>query len=575
MSAARVSAATTVRQAGRLRLTVDETGRITSVAERRHLERPFLAEVDLAPAIVAGGVESWLDREVGIDDDEIDITVRRENSLSVNLRHSLSTGWASRLLIVNTGAEPLVVERLPLRVRPAPGHRVSALAAGSRICWTAQAEDGHGPLLTVRLTAGAAASIGAEHIEFGGLRLTPGQRYVAQLRWELLATPRSVVVGPGRDVLVARAVYEVGESALLPDDPDAALVVPPDVAVDSIEEADLAGREVFVTSPGRHEIELRSAEGDVRWELSWVRPLADQLQAWADTMLARPRTSAGVVAIEDLPSAIVLQAALGAGGLEDADDASDALDLLTARLLDGPAPGGGANPQSVLYLLGEHGRTGDLDVVDAAVRQAEILLAQGAPPMPGLGLAVLRMVLATASGELGSSTAGRVSSVVAQCVARAAQHTGDGDDRGRDDRGGEEQDPGISAVRRAAELELLLAVLPLLPPDPGHHQRISELVRVLGAALGGGLPGRLLRPPPVTEHAYLVAVLRMLPEDGYPEVTRSWGAPAALLAQQATLQVLDRLTLGTEVGTDPVAHLDPSSEIAAAAAWLALVQRHG
>lgn len=576
MSAARVNAATTVRHAGRLTLTVDETGRIISVADRRRLERPFLAGVDLAPAVVAGQSGPWLHREVGIDDDEIDITMRHGDSLSVSLRHSLSTGWATRLLIVNTGSEPLVVDRLPLRVRPAPGHRVSALAAGSRLCWTAQAEDGQGPLLTVRLTAGSVANIGTEHLELGGLRLTPGQRYVAQLRWELLATPRSVVAGPGRDVLVARTVYEVGEPALLPDDPDAALVVPPGVGVDSLEEADFAGREIFAVSPGRHQIELRSAEGDVRWELSWVRSLADQLPAWAETILARPRTSAGVVSIEDLPSAVVLQAALGAGGLEDADDAAEALDLLTARLLDDAESEHGVDPLAALYLLGEHGRTGDPDVFDAGLSRLESLVAQDVPPVPGLGLAVLRMVLATASSDLGSSTASRVSSVVAQSVAQAARHAGaGGTDEGRDDRDGAEQVFGVSAVRPAAELEQLLAVQPLLPPDPGHHQRMSELVRVLGAALGGGLPGRLLRPPPVAEHAYLVAVLRMLPEDGYPEVTRSWGAPPTLLARQTSLQVLDRLTLGTDPGMDADVGIDPNAETARAAAWLALVQRHG
>lgn len=582
MSAARVSAATTVRRAGRLILTVDETGRMISVADRRHLARPYLACVDLEPAVVDGKTGPWLDRAVGVDEDEIDVTMRHRDSLDVNLRHSLSTGWTTRLLLVNTGAQSLVVDRLPLRVRPAAGQLVSALAAGSRICWAAQAADGHGPLLTARLTSGAVMGIEPEHLEFGGLRLTPGQRYVAQLRWELLATPRSVVVGPGRDVLLARTVYEVDESALLPDDPDAALVVPDEVAVDSVEEADFSGREIFCVSSGRHQIELRSAEGDVRWDLSWVRPLVAQLQTWADTMLARPRTSAGVVSIEDLPSAIVLQAALGVGGLEDTDDAADALDLLTARLLDDPETGRDADLLSALYLLGEHGRTGDLDAFDAAVTRVETLLVRLDRAGPGLGLAVLRMVLATASTELGSSAASRVARLVAQAVSMAAPYPGRGgdEDPGADGEPGEGSVPSVDGVQQAAELELLLAVQPLLPPEPADHGRMSELVRTLGAVLGGGLPGRLLQPPPVAEHAYLVAVLRMLPEDGYPAVTRSWGAPPTLMAQQATLQVLDRLTLAPAVGADPIvgepiAGIDPGSATAYAAAWLALVQRHG
>ena len=305
MPAARVSAATTVRRAGRLVLTVDETGRITSVAEHRQPERPYLACIELETAVVNGESEPWLGREVALDEDEIEITMRRRDSLDVQLRHGLSTGWTTRLLLVNTGAASLVLDRLPLRVQPAPGQMVSALAAGSRICWAARAVDGRGPLLTARLTSGVVDSIGSEQFDFGGLRLGPGQRYVAQLRWELLATPRSVVAGPGRDVLLTRTVYEVGEPALLPEDPDAALVLPDGLAVDTVKEAEFAGQEILCANPGRHHVELRSAEGDVRWELSWVDSLATQLLTWAEMILARPRTSAGVVSIEDLPSAIL------------------------------------------------------------------------------------------------------------------------------------------------------------------------------------------------------------------------------------------------------------------------------
>ena len=52
------------------------------------------------------------------------------------------------------------------------------------------------------------------------------------------------------------------------------------------------------------------------------------------------------------------------------------------------------------------------------------------------------------------------------------------------------------------------------PPTTRPGSGVLTLVRALGAALGGGLPGRLLVPPPVAEHAHLVAVLRMLPGAG-------------------------------------------------------------
>ena len=48
----------------------------------------------------------------------------------------------------------------------------------------------------------------------------------------------------------------------------------------------------------------------------------------------------------------------------------------------------------MLYLLGEHGRTGDDDVLAVALDQEDLLLADHGPPPPGLGLAVLRTVLA-------------------------------------------------------------------------------------------------------------------------------------------------------------------------------------
>lgn len=545
---------------------VDDSGRIDSVTERRHPERPYLAGVELEPPTVNGAVGSWLDRVVEVDDDEIDITMRLGDMLSVNLRHSLSTGWATRLLIVNTGDQLLVVDRLPLAVRPAVGNRICAVAAGSRMCWAMQPADGHGSLLVARLATGSIARIDVEHLEFGGLRLVPGQRYVAQLRWELLPTPRSVVGGPGRDVLVSRTTYEVDEPALLPDDPDAALVLPPDVAVDTVETADFVGREIFATSPGRHRVELRSAEGDVQLELSWVRSLASQLQTWAGAILTRPQTSAGVVSVEDLPSAIVLQAALGASGLVDAESATDALDLLTARLLDESGSGRSGSPLSVLYLLGEHGRTGDPDVFDAGLVRAESLVAQTGGPTPGLGLAVLRLVLATASSIVETSSASRVSRIVAQCVGRAVRQA---------DLDAEAPNDGMTrTVRQAAELELLLAVQPLLPPGSADDRRMSDLVRALGAALGAGLPGRLLSPPSTAEHAYLVTVLRMLPEDSFPEVTRTWGAAPVSLVRRATLEVLDRLTLPVVAGVDPASSgAEKAAQADLAAAWLALAQR--
>jgi len=543
----------------RLIIETDSTGRITSVAPRRRPERPFLAAVEIGTCRRDGADVSWTEQAVEVDADEIGLHLVAAG-LELTLRHSFSTGWTTRLLIVNTDSAETRLDRVSLIVRPSAGHRVSAQAAGSRLCWAAQPVDGEGPLLAARLTAGVVDRVTDETLELGPLRLAAGQRYVAQLRWELFATPRSVVVGPGRDVLVDRTTYEVGETALLPADPDAALVTPPGVDVDLVEEAEHAGREVFALEPGHHRVELRSADGDVRLDLRWVRPLPEQLAQWSADVLAGPRTSAGIVALEALPDALVLQAALGAGHVDDVDQAADALDRLTARLIDGASSEEEAaatpRPLAVLYLLGEHGRTGDGDVLAVALDQEDLLLAAHGPPPPGLGLAVLRTVLAF--GSAGGQE--RLAPLLHRAVQRLDRlRVADVDDR-------------------AAELELLLAVRPLLPGDHPAQQRVLPLVRALGAALGSGLPGRLLVPPPVAENAHRVAVLRMLPEQDSAEpgliaVTRSWGASPSLLAHRQTLELLDRLT--DSASDDPPSAGGPVGLVGAAAAWLALVPRHG
>lgn len=532
----------------RLQVTADESGRLVGVTGLRHPDRPYLIEVDLAAPHLDGRQRSWTTREVVADADEMTVGLR-SNGLEVTLRHSFTAGWTTRLLLRNVATAPLALPGLRLVVRAASGQRVSALAAGARACWAVQSCVGDGPLLTARLTAGSVSSIDDTGFELGPVRLETDQRYVVQWRWEQLATPRSVVAGPGRDVLVARTAYEVDEGVLLPDDPDAALVTPAEVDVDTVEEPAAVGREVSAAVPGRHRIELRSAEGDVRLDLSWVAPLAAQLAAWSERALAGPRTSSGIVVLDGLETAIVLQAAVGTGSLADPDQADDALDRVTSRLLDeGTVDGAAFAP---LFLLGEHSRTGDPEVLDLALRRSTVLLARVEPAAPGLGLTLLRAVLA------GGGSDQRVIGLVADGLARADRGL-TGTDLGPDDE--------LDARSAAAELELLLAVRPLLPPDHPAGARLTALVRRLGAGVGGGLPGRLLTPPSVAEHAYLVAVLRMLPEDGLPSVTRSWGAPPSLLAQRATLEVLDRL--------DDDAEDSDGAAAAGARAWLALSQRH-
>jgi hypothetical protein len=213
---------------------------------------------------------------------------------------------------VNRGSDAVPLDRLSLSLRVADDHHASGMAAGSRLSWAVQADDGRGPLLAVHLHHGSVDRITGTGLELGPMRLAAQQRYVTQLGWEHYATPRSVVAALGRELLVPRTVHEVGEAVLLPDDPDAALVVPHEMTVDTVEEPELMGRELSVDEPGRHRVELRSAEGEVRLDLSWVLPLVDRLGIWSADVLAGPRTPAGVVAVDDVSAGLVVQAALGA-----------------------------------------------------------------------------------------------------------------------------------------------------------------------------------------------------------------------------------------------------------------------
>ncbi|MDN5769616.1 MAG: hypothetical protein L0H24_01810 [Microlunatus sp.] len=521
--------------AGPLTIEVAADGRVTGACPRTRPERGFLAEVDLGPVVGDGVPLTWSKPEVVADADEFAIT-RRTTGLEIVLRHSFTSGWTTRLLIVNTGATQTRLERVALRVRAAPDQRVSGLAAGARACWATQGGDGQGPVLAGCLLAGSVASIAPNTIELDPLVLAPGQRYVVQWRWDVFASPRSVTLGPGTDVLLVDTCYELGEAMLLPLDPDSALVVSDQLRVETVEEDDSQGLAVTADRPGSYRVELRGAKGDLRLDLTWVRALADQVEVWAVSILAGPRTRAGVVDLPDVASALVLQTALGAGGLPDAEQAVDALERYADRLVaSATEPGTGL---AVVFLLGEHGRTGDAEPLGAALTGLRRLLDRDRPPPAGLGLGVLRSVLAGAAIERH-----QVAAVLAGAVRLATRTSGS---RGVDD------------VAATGELELRLAIRPLLTDDPG-EERLHALVGRLGASLGGGLPGGLIGPPGFDELAHRVAVLRMLPEEGLSTATRMWGAPPAALAHRLTLQVLKGLG-------DRPGH---------AAAWLSLVQRHG
>ncbi|MDN5804661.1 MAG: hypothetical protein L0H26_08785, partial [Microlunatus sp.] len=89
--------------AGPLTIEVAADGRVTGACPRTRPERGFLAEVDLGPVVGDGVPLTWSKTEVVADADEFAIT-RRTTGLEIVLRHSFTSGWTTRLLIVNTGA---------------------------------------------------------------------------------------------------------------------------------------------------------------------------------------------------------------------------------------------------------------------------------------------------------------------------------------------------------------------------------------------------------------------------------------------------------------------------------------
>ena len=369
--------------------------------------------------------------------------------------------------------------------------------------------DGTGPLLGGVLRSGALPAVDADGLHLGPVRLEPGGRYVVQWQWDLHPGPRSL--GRGRHPEVPRRLDLVVDEVVVADaGEDEALVL-----AGGLEAEHSRGQvELSAASPGRYPVELRSARGTTAYELR-VGPTLDVLLAErALAALDQPRTSAGVVRLPDVDAALVVQRALAAAVLPDAETAEEALDLRTARLPEDDA----LDPRTVGYLCGEHTRTRDAGLLDRAERA---VLAACAPE-PGLGLAATQLCLALL-------LAGRPVAPVLEHLAGLAAAA--------------DRPPVAAPLADQAALLELEVVTARGGPDGGGagSATVRGRVAALGGWLGAGLTGRAVRPVPVDQLAHLCAVLALLPEPAAAAHRTRWGCTAQVLATTGRAQVLERV----------------------------------
>ncbi|MBA8796086.1 hypothetical protein FHX74_003727 [Friedmanniella endophytica] len=492
------------------------------------------------PRLVVDGVERTcrLERH-GADLDEVDLTwvVDGLPALRLLVRHSVGGTWLQRYTLDHAGPEPLVVDRLTVGPEPrgdSGSAAVWALAAGAEAFWLTQPADGAGPVLAAVLQHGEVDGFGPQGWRTGPVRLEPGGRFV--LQWQLDWSASAGVFERRRaSVLPARTIFPEHEPCEIAGT-DAA-VVAADVAVGTEGEVT-----VLQGDRGTHRVELRAARGTVRFAVSWVRPVGDWVRAAGERWLTGDRTPSGVVRLPGAAAALVLQA--DHGRLADPDGpAAEALQRLTARLLDrdpGPEP----DAFELALLAGEALRTGDPDCATAA--RAGVLAAER--PVPGLGLATTRVGLAALA-------AGRPIGDLVDHVGRLAV-----------DPTGPSPDPSDATERAgvvAARLELVLI-------SRRQAARVGDdligLVRELGTAVGGGLPGGPPVPWPADRLAHVAAVLGMVPEAGAGGLTR-W----CLLGPQALADQVRRRALAA-LDAPPAGAEPPDAVLAPTLAWLVLGQ---
>jgi hypothetical protein len=487
-------------------VSVDTSGVVRDVA---HVDRPQVGYLSLGLPFESG--TDLVAGPAATDADEVELPLADPHGLAITVRHSFVAGWQLRCVIANSGPGIRTVHlRLPLTL--SPGTAGWAAAEGSEAELFVQPVDGRGPVLSGRLRQGSIRRITDHELEFGAMRLDPGARYVFGWEWRWLARPSAYRARRGT-AHPSATICVRGQPVRLPADPDVAVVAPPEVGMEPIED----GYELTAREPCTASVELRSARGLRTLELTWT-PTAEQvLGDAAAALLAARRGPVGVAVLTAPEAALVVQSALVAGLVEDADDARDALDLYLTRLDEDDL-----DPVlAALYLCGEYTRSADPELLAVATRS----ILRPEQPVPGLGLVATRICVARLLA--GWSPQPVMDRLLA--LSRAAQ-------------------PDDATTRAVTELLVVTR-----SADAGGDSRGSpwsnradadDLLRrilALGTELGSGLPGGPLTPPSDDRLGQVIATLAVVPDDLAEPTRREWGIPARELAARSVPTLLARL----------------------------------
>lgn len=490
---------------GRSTLGLDAEGTVVALVPDALPGQSYLLAAGSVSAWIDDELLSWSGPELSIDTDEVEVTRRHRDRLQVVVRHTFGDRWSVRVALSNLGPASCTLAEVSLGWTPAPQTPAWALAAGAAGSYAVFAPDGRGPVLGGVLELGAVESVSPTALGLGPVRLEPAGRYVVQWQWRWYASPRAFAhrsIGQRSDRQVPRSLHlPADEVATISAGDDEALVLAPGVAAEPVRD-----QLELTAGPGRYPIEVRWARGVTHYDLGWADPVAVLLAQLAESLLAGPRTPAGVVALTDVNAASAVQFALRLG-LDDPETAGEALDLFTARL---PEPVQLA-PRTASYLCGEFDRTGDLEWLEAAT---EVVL-RVTRVLPGLGLAASQVGLARllADRPLDALTR-RV-----RALATAAPPPGSG-----------------SVADQVAGLELAVFTQGADPTSD-----LLARIGALGGWLGAGLKGSAVRPLPVEAAAHLAAVLAATSDAVSEQLRTRWPCTVHELGRWTEAATIARL----------------------------------
>lgn len=439
---------------------------------------------------------------VAVDVDEVEVE-RSGGGLRTVVRHSVEQAWTVRVVLANESATTLTLEQIRVGWRAAPGTVVTALAAGARATYGVQPASGDGPVLVGRLRSGAQQGVDDGGLLLGPLALAPHTRWAVQWRWEVVP---DVGRAAARSDLPRTTWFDLGQSVVLPAGPDVA-VVAPGLAVELEDDR----VEVAAVEPGSYAVELRSARGTTAYELTWAPDLDALVDARAQALLAGPTSPAGTVRLDNAAAGLVVQDALARRTVGSPDELTDALELVAGELvaaLDDADPGETVDPLTLAFLAREADRSAGAGLLDAATS----CLLGATSPAPGLGLAGVGLALA----------------------------------RVRSGRGATELVAHLAALQAAAEvpdggLEIALLLRPR-DADADADEGVVAALRRLGAALGAGLPGRVVPGVEPERLAYAATLLALVDEPTGQRLRHRWGITASELARRAAAEARARLT---------------------------------